>query len=57
MSSIENRHAQRIFSIVTLGLFALLVWKLSVWYGMTAYAALLFGSWGALWMRRRNTRG
>jgi hypothetical protein len=43
-----------IFNIATLGLFALLIWVLGVWYGMAAYAVLLFGSWAAFWLARRS---
>jgi hypothetical protein len=45
-----------IFNITTLGLFALLIWVLGVWYGMVVYAVLLFGSWGVFWLARRNRR-
>jgi O-antigen/teichoic acid export membrane protein len=49
-----SRRNRLIFNITTLGLFVLLIWVLGVWYGLAAYAVLLFGSWAAFWMARRN---
>jgi hypothetical protein len=56
MYPLASRRNRWIFNITTLALFGVLVWTLGVWYGMTVYAVLLLGTWGALWLVRHNLR-